>query len=110
MAKPYLLQLRAGTEGLYGESVRSGTNKRDEGKKNQDVESYEERRKTQEKNGSAVVGGDEDGERRRRQRQRRQGRGSEREGVSARKHHEEPPPQLFTSTLGKVGCGPGRDG
>jgi hypothetical protein len=33
MTKPYLLQLGAGTEGLYGESVRSGTDKRDEEKK-----------------------------------------------------------------------------
>lgn len=33
MTKPYLLQLRAGAEGLYGESVRSGTNRRGERKK-----------------------------------------------------------------------------
>ncbi|KAH7208877.1 hypothetical protein DER44DRAFT_744100 [Fusarium oxysporum] len=107
MTMPYLLQLCAGAEGLNGESVRSGTHKREEERKNQDVKSYEERRKIQEKNGSAVVGGDEDGERRRWQ--RRQGRGSEQEGEqgSTMRSHL---PNCLLPLWGKFAVAPGGTG
>lgn len=88
---------------------RSGQGRTGEGreKKNQDVESYEERRKTQEENGSAVVGGDGDGERR--QRQRRQGRGSEQEGVqgSTMRSHL---PNCLLPLWGKLAVAPGGTG